>query len=183
MQRITLLLSLLIVCFATATQAQTTAPKPDPALQKLHVWVGHWKYEGEYKPGPLGPAGKATGEYDGKIILGGFAFRGQWTEKGPAEETRGLEVYGYDPVNKNYPFSIYIDNGGIYSGAMNVSGNTYTLMGKFLAAGKVYDAKATVISASDGMSATRKNEISADGKTWITFEEGKFTKAQPAAKK
>jgi hypothetical protein len=169
MQRISLLFSLLVVCFLTAVQAQTTAPKPDPALEKLHVWVGHWTYEGEYQPGPLGPGGKVAGEYDGEMILGGFAFQGRWAEKGPAGETRGLEIYGYDPLNKNYPFSIYMDNGGIYSGAMSISENTFTLPGKFLAAGKVYEARITIINAADGMSLTLKGEISADGKTWATF--------------
>jgi hypothetical protein len=33
------------------------------------------------------------------------------------------------------------------------------------------------------MSGTEKAEISADGKTWTPFFEGKYTKAQPAPKK
>ena len=53
MQRISILLFLLVFCSATAMQAQAPAPKPDPEVKKLHVWVGHWTYEGEYKPGPL----------------------------------------------------------------------------------------------------------------------------------
>jgi len=183
MRKIAILSSLLSICFVIAVQAQTTAPKPDPALQKLHAWVGHWTFEGESKPGPLGPGGKDSGEYDGKMILGGFAFQGRWTDKGPARETRGLEIYGYDPVNKNYPFSIYMDDGGIFSGAMSVSGNTYTLPGKLSAAGKVFDARLIITNAADGMSLTLKGEVSADGKTWSTFTEAKYTKVPPAAKK
>jgi len=52
-QRSSLLLSLIVICFVTPLRAQTSAPKPDPELKKLHVLVGHWTYEGEYKPGPL----------------------------------------------------------------------------------------------------------------------------------
>jgi len=59
MQRISALLFLLVFCFATAMQAQ--APKPDPEMKKLGVLVGHWTYEGEYKPGPLGPGSKIVG--------------------------------------------------------------------------------------------------------------------------
>ena len=57
MRRITILLFALVFCSATAMQAQAPAPKPDPALGKLHAWLGHWTYEVEYNPGPLGPAG------------------------------------------------------------------------------------------------------------------------------
>ncbi len=56
----------------TAIFAQTPAPKPDVEVKKLHVLVGHWTWEWEAKPGPLGSGGKATGEYDGQMILGGF---------------------------------------------------------------------------------------------------------------
>jgi hypothetical protein len=74
MTRITVLLFALVVCFATAAQAQTQAPKPDPALKKLAVRVGHWTYEGENNPGPLGLGGKYTGEATCQMILGGFFF-------------------------------------------------------------------------------------------------------------
>jgi hypothetical protein len=82
MQRFHILLFLLVACFATAMQAQSQAPKPDPEMKKLHVFVGHWTYEGEATPGPLGPGGKFAGEYDGQMILGGFFYQGRWTEKG-----------------------------------------------------------------------------------------------------
>jgi len=186
MQRFSVvLLFLLVVCFAAATQAQAPAlkPKPDPALQKLHGWVGHWTYEGEYKPGPLGPGGKFTGEYDGKMILGGFLLQARWTEKGPTGETRGLEIYGYDPVNKNFPSAVYMDNGSSLTGVMNISGNTFTFSGKFLAAGKLYEGRVTMINAEDWMSMTLKAEISTDGKAWTPFIESKYTKAKPAPKK
>jgi hypothetical protein len=102
MQRISLVLLVLVLFSATAMQAQAPAPKPDPEVKKLHVWVGHWTYEGEYKPGPLGSGGKETGEYNGQMILGGFFFQARWTEKGPAGETRGLDIEAYDPVDKNF---------------------------------------------------------------------------------
>jgi len=185
MKKIAILCLLLIVGSVSVVQAQApaTAPKPDPELKKLTVWVGHWTYEGEIKPGPLGPGGKFTGEYDGKMILGGFVFQGRWTEKRPAGETRGLEMYRYDPVKKNFPTEIYIDDGSSYSGVMSINGNTFTLPGKFFAGGKLYEGRVVMINAADGLSMALKAEISTDGKTWTPFVESKYTKAQPAAKK
>jgi hypothetical protein len=49
--------------------------------------------------------------------------------------------------------------------------------------GKEYRYKEPRMLAADGMSATSKVEISADGKTWILFSESKITKAKPAPKK
>jgi hypothetical protein len=185
MKRFHILLLLLVACFATAmlAQAPATAPKPDPELKKLAVLVGHWTFEEDYKPGPMGPGGKTTGEFTGRSILRGFFFEAVVTEKGPAGETRYLQVYGYDPVNKNFSCSFYVDNGSTFSGTVTVSGNTYTWEGKFVVDGKEYRYKEPMILAADGMSATSKAEISTDGKTWTPFSESKITKAKPAPMK
>lgn len=183
MQRISILLLVLVVCFATAMQAQAPAPKPDPELKKLSVLVGHWTYEGEYKPGPLGPGGKITGEYTGQMILAGFFYQARWTEKGPAGETRGLDIEAYDPVNKNFVSNWYLSDGSRFSGVSAVSEKTYAIAGKFLLTGKQYEFKDTLILAADLMSVTERGEISADGKTWTPWFENKWTKVQPAPKK
>jgi hypothetical protein len=183
MRRVTILLLALVVCFATAMQAQAQAPKPDPELKKLRVVVGDWTYEGEAKPGPLGPGGKFTGEYTARMILGGFFLQERWTEKGPAGETRGLALDGYDPVNKNFSGEMYSDDGSTLSAVLTITGNTWTFAGKLVAAGKPYQFKGTFVLAADLASGTYKTEISADGKTWTPLGESRWTKAKPAAKK
>jgi hypothetical protein len=183
MQRISVLLLLLVFCSATAMQAQGPAPKPDPEMKKLSVLVGHWTYEGEFKPGPLGPGGSLTGEMTCQMILGGFFLQCRWREKGALGESRGLGIYGYDPVNKNFPAQTYTDKGSGFSGVLTVTQNTYVFTGKLAAAGKPYQAKATFALAPDLASATHKAEISVDGKTWTPWFEEKFAKVQPAAKK
>jgi len=183
MQRFNILLFLLVVSFAPVMQAQTPAPKPDPELKKLHVWVGHWTYEGEYKAGPLGPGGKFTGEYTGQMILGGFFYQDQEIEKGSMGETRNLGMYAYDPVNKNFAFNSYQNDGSTYSGTLTISGNTWTWAGKLVVAGKQYLFKDAFTLAPDLMSGTGKAEISVDGNTWTPFFEAKITKAKPAPKK
>jgi len=181
-RRITILLFLSVFCFAAAMQAQAQAPKPDPALKKLSVFLGHWTYEGESKPGPLGPGGKYTGEYTARMILGGFFCQARWAEKGPSGETRSLEIVGYDPVNKNLVSNGYEDGGGTWSGVINVSGSGLTYTGKYFLAGKQYLTRVSETYAADLMSMTRKLETSVDGTTW-TPQEDKWTKVPPAAKK
>lgn len=183
MRRMNVLLFFLVVCFATAMQAQAPAPKPDPELKKLHVWLGDWTVEGKYKPGPLGPGGKFTAEYTGQMILGGFFFQDRYTEKGAMGETRALGIEAYDPVNKNFVSNYYYSTGSRFSGVLTVSGNTFTWEGKFVVGGKQYQFKCPLIFAADLMSGTERGEISADGKTWTPFLEAKWAKAKAAPKK
>ena len=181
MQRISVLLFLLVFCFATAMQAQ--APKPDPEVKKMHAWVGNWMFEGEITAGPLGPAGKHTGEMTCQMILGGFFLQCRWTDRGAAGETRGLEVDGYDPANKNFSSEIYFGGGGRFSGVLTISGKTWTYAGNWTIAGKQYQLKDSYTFAPDSTRATQKTEISADGETWTPFVESRWTKVKPAAKK
>jgi len=185
MRRLHNLFLLLIACFATAmlAQAPAQAPKPDPALKKLAVLVGHWTYEGEYNAGPLGPGGKITGEYTGQMILGGFFFRGQSTEKGTMGETRSLEIDGYDPLNKSIASSVYQDDESTFSGVVTVTGDTVTWAGKYAVVGKQYLLKEPLILAPDLMSGTAKAEISVDGNTWLPFFEAQYARAKPTPKK
>ncbi len=183
MKRITILLFLLVACFATAMQAQAPAPKPDPALKKLSVLVGHWTFEGEFKPGPLGPGGKTTGEFNCRMILGGFFLQCQMSGKVAESEMRDLEIYGYDPVNKNFSSAYYFGDGSRITAVLTITGNTWTFAGKWTVAGKQYQFKDSVTLAPDLMSATEKAEISADGETSTPVVEDKWTKAKPGPKK
>lgn len=183
MKRISSLLFLLVVCFATAMQGQAPAPNPNPALKKLSPLVGHWTYEERWKAGPLGPGGKMTGIYDAHMILGGFFLQARQTEKGAIGEIRNLEIDAYDPVNKNFTSDLHLSDGTKSSFTISVSGNTITWAGTWTFAGKHYQFKEPMVFAPDFISATAKAEISADGKTWTPAWEGKWTKAKPAAKK
>jgi Protein of unknown function (DUF1579) len=168
---------------ATAIFAQAQAPKPDPHLKQLSALAGRWTYEGEYKPGPLGPGGKITGEYTGRTILNGFFYEGRETEKGTMGETHNVEIDAYDPANKNFICNLYQDDGSRFSGTVTVNGNTITWEGKFFAAGQQILFKEPFVMAADRMTGTAKGEISMDGKTWTPFFEATFTKAKPVPNK
>ena len=185
MKRIATVVCLVIVALAAAawTQAPASAPKPAPELKKLGVYVGQWIYEGEYKPGLLGPGGKATGDATCEMILRGFFLEWRWREQGTTVETRGFEVLSYDPVNNTYPSSAFVDDGSSSLGAYVLDGNTSSYSGKLAVGGKQYRSKVTEVFAADSMSFTQKAEISADGNTWTPLFEAKYTKVESAPKK
>jgi len=171
--------SVVVLVFAVAGQAQTSAPKPGPEQKKAEAFVGNWTYEGEYKPGPLGPGGKATGEYTAQMILGGFFVQGHWVEKGPSGEVQGLETFGYDPVTKNYAQSQFQNDGSLGSGTLTVSGNIWNYAGTWVLGGKQYKVRGTVTFTVDLTSLMMKIDISPDGKSWTPCFEAKYTKAKP----
>jgi hypothetical protein len=183
MKRITILSSLLATCFVVAAQAQNATPKPDPALQKLHVIVGHWNYAGENQPGPLGPGGKYTGEFDIRMILGGFFVQCRDTEKTAMGESHSLEIWTYDPANKNFLTHGYADDGTTFSESFTFTGHTVPVAGTLFTGGKRYLTRMTQVWNEDWTSATMKEEISADGKAWVPWFEQTMTKVKPAAKK
>jgi hypothetical protein len=183
MARTIALLFLLVFCFVTAMQAQAPAPQPGPEVKKLHAVVGHWTFEGEFKPGPLGPGGKFTGEDNCRMILGGFFFQCQLSGKVAEADMRLLEIDGYDPVNKNFSTEMFFGDGSRISGVLTISGNTWTYEEKWTVAGKQYQVKDSMVLAPDLTTATDKQEISSDGTTWRPLSESRWTKAKPAPKK
>jgi hypothetical protein len=180
MRHFNILLLLLLVIGCASAQAQKA--KPGPELKPLHLITGHWTYTGDYKPTPLGPGGKVTGEGNNQMILGGFFLQSQFKENGPME-SQGLEIDSYDPVNKNFFGRGYEDDGTTYSGAFSVNGNTWTWEGKLVVAGKQYGFRGTSVFAADSMSFVSKGELSVDGKTWAPWYEQTYTKAKPAPPK
>jgi hypothetical protein len=151
-------------------------------LQKLHPYLGAWKYEGEYIAGPLGPGGKVVGGEKFQMILGGFFMQGHFSEKGAMGNWEGLEIKGYDSVTHAFTNTIYNNDGSTFSEVFTVSGDTTIGTGKWISAGTQYLYRITIIFAEDKMSFMQKAENSADGKTWAPWWVEKWTKVKPAPK-
>lgn len=184
MKKIAILLSLLAICFVITAQAQTAAPKPDPEIQKMSLFVGHWKLEAEAKPAPVGSApGKIKDEWFGRMTLGGFFFERRVKGTGPKGDFEFLDIDWYDPVTKSLRYAVYSNNGHVDSGLFEVTGNVSTVRSKETAGGKEYQVRRTYTYAPDGMSMDYKTEYSPDGQTWTTSVEGKATKVEPNPKK
>ncbi len=183
MQRTSLLLSLIVICLVAPLRAQTSFHKPDSELKELNGLVGHWTYEGEYKPGPLGGGGKVKGVWDAHTILGGFFLQVEESEKIGAGELHVIGIVSYDPVNKEFDTDWYQSDGSRYSGTLTISGNTFVWAGPLEIKGMIYQYRETFVCTPDFMSGTSKGEFSTDGDTWTPFWEAKFVKAKPSATK
>jgi hypothetical protein len=77
-------------------------PKPGQDHQRLGAFVGNWAFEGELKPGPMGPGGKVTGTDRIEWAPGNFFVQRNYQGKSPnvPGEMQGLEILAYDGAKK-----------------------------------------------------------------------------------
>jgi hypothetical protein len=173
MKRIPLIIGIVTLVLGAALLARQTNSSAEQE-SKLAVYVGQWTYEGEYSPSFSATAGKVTGEAAGAMILGGHFLEWQMIERGPGGETRGLEIVGYDPVNKNYPSRVFSDDGSMITGVYALEKNVSRFTAKMIAGGKEQLIRITEVFEADLMSFRQEAEISDDGHTWAPMFEGRF---------
>jgi hypothetical protein len=151
-------------------------PKPGPEHQRLGVFVGNWTFEGELKPGPMGPGGKTTGTDRIEWMPGNFFVQRSYQGKSPNGETQGLEILGYDGAKKIYTFNAFDNLGNMASGTMSVKGNTWITTGTMTTAATTTRDRCSLEFGAGGSTLTMKCEISTDGKTWTPAFDGRAKK-------
>jgi|GEM_PF-467422 len=176
MRTLTTLIVVTCVVAAAWGQAPSPAPKPDPGYKAYEVLIGDWQYEGQAQDSPIGPGGKFAGKQSARWVLGGFFMEMRGQEQGNLGALEWVEYDWYDPTAKNYPWQGHMSIGDTYSGVTTVSGNVWKFTGTQTHKGIAYKIRGETRFAADRMSSTWKSEISADGKTWAPWTEGKATK-------
>jgi len=182
MKRASMLALAAIVFSALFAFAQNppAPPKPGPELQKLKVFLGSWKIEGEAKPGPMGPGGKFTGTTHNQWMSGGFFVVGRNTgDMGPMKVT-GTSYLGYNTEEKVYTYNEFNSMGEKVAAKGTVEGNTWTWDNEEKMQGKVVKGRFTE-KVTSPTSYDFKFEMSMDGKPFETVMEGKATKEAAAA--
>jgi len=180
MKRAVVIIGMLVWVAAIAARAETPAPKPGPAHQKLEIFVGDWTFQGDIKTTPLGPAAKTNGTLTGRMVLGGFflEFRGEEKDASGTITAQWLELDSYDPVAKRYTWISFDDHGNTLAATDMIEGNTMTYEGTGVQEGKQFKLRGSLVVAPDRMSFVDTMEISVDGgKTWRTWFEDRGTKA------
>ena len=177
MRRVTLFgwMSLLL---AVSSPVIAQAPQPGPEANKLAVFAGTWRYEGEAKATPMGPAAKVSGTETGRMVMGGFGLEWKGKEKGAFGDVQWSEADVYDAASKTYPYLGVQSDGTIWSGSNVVSQDVWKATGTITSKGVSYKFRQEASPSADGKSWTSKSEISADGKTWEPWTEVTMTKAK-----
>jgi hypothetical protein len=159
-------------------QQKPEMPKPGPEHQKLAAFVGDWTFEGEMKPGPMGPGGKMTGTDRVQWLPGNFFVERRFEGRGPMGEMKGVEIMAYDQAKKVYTFNFFDSMGMMGSGTMTVSGDTWTVTGTGNMGGQTMHDRCSLTFGAGASTLMIKCEMSADGKSFAPSFEGKATKVK-----
>jgi hypothetical protein len=161
-----------------AAGQQPPMPKPGPEHQRLSAFVGTWTFEGEAKPGPMGPGGKMTGSDRIQWMPGNFFLERRFEGKGPMGEIKGLEIIGYDSAKKVHTYR-YFDNMGMTgSGTFAIKGDTWTATGTSDMGGTMFHERCNLTFGAGATTLAIKCDSSPDGKSWAPTFEGKATKGK-----
>jgi hypothetical protein len=175
MRRTFVALIFVAMMLAVAASAQMEMPKPGPELQKLSYFVGTWTFEGDMKPGPMGPGGKFTGTSHYEWMDGKFFVSGHSDMKGAMGNGTSLSVMGYDTNQKKYTYHEFNSMGEAESATGTMEGDTWSWSDENKMNGQTMWGH-YIMKILSPTSYSVKYEISQDGKTFATVMEGKGTK-------
>ena len=178
MRRLAVVVAVLSIHAGVVIAQRPEVSKPGPEHQRLAAFVGNWTFEGDVKPGPMGPGGKMTGTDRIDWVPGNFFIQRLYQGKSPMGEMQGLEILGYDAAKKVYTFNSFDSMGMRGSGTLTVKGNTWTSTGTATMGTAVIHDRCTMDFGAGATTLTVKCDMSADGKSWTPTFEGKATKTK-----
>ena len=166
-----------LILIAVAATAQMGNP-PGPEVKKLDYFAGTWTTEGTVAPGPWGGGGKFTATETVEWMSGNFFLQGRSDFQMPAEVGGGgkeVMFLGYDTDQNTYTHDSFNSMGRHETSKGTLSGDTWTWTSSANYGGQAIQQKLTIKVLSPTSYST-KFEVSLDGKSWMTFMEGKATK-------
>ena len=178
MKRIAVLVATVSICAGGVIAQKEEMPKPGPEHQRLGAFVGNWTFEGEMKPGPMGPGGKVTGTDRIEWTPGNFFVQRSYQGTSPMGSMQGIEIFAYDGAKKVYTFNSFDSMGMMGAGTMTVKGNTWTATGMSTIGATTMRDRCTLEFGDGGSTVAIKCESMMDGKTWTPTFEGKSTKTK-----
>jgi hypothetical protein len=148
------------------SQGQSIAPSPE--IQRLHLFVGTWKIEGETHASVDAPAVKVTGMDTYEWMPGKFFLVHRADRQIGNEQLNTLEFIGYDPSSQIYTCHSFDSRGNSDLFQANFRDPIWTIEGK--------SSRFTGMFATSCDTLTGKWEQSSDGVNWLPWMDVKLTK-------
>jgi Protein of unknown function (DUF1579) len=148
------------------SQGQSIAPSPE--IQRLHLFVGKWKTEGETHASADAPAVKVAFMDTYEWMPGKFFLVHRADGQIGNEQLNTLEFIGYDPSSQTYTCHSFDSRGNSDLFQANFRDPIWTIEGK--------SSRFTGMFATSGHTLTGKWEQSSDGVNWLPWMDVKLTK-------
>lgn len=168
-------MAVLLSVTASFVQAQMDMPKPAAELKKLDYFAGTWSFDGEMKPGPMGPGGKTTGTDKVEWMDGGFFLVSHTSFTSPMGKTTGTAYMGYNSDDKVYTYSAFNSMGQNEVSKGTLEGDTWTWNSESKMMGQVMRSRFTIKQLS-ATSYSFKFEMAPPGGELALVMDGKATK-------
>jgi Protein of unknown function (DUF1579) len=148
------------------SQGQPLAPSPE--IQRLHLFVGKWKTEGETHASAGAPAVKVAFMDTYEWLSGKFFLVHHVDGQIGNEEINAIEFIGYDPLSQIYTCHSFDSRGNTDLFQATLRDHTWTIEGK--------SARFTGLFNSIGKTLTGQWDQSSDGLNWLPWMDVKLTK-------
>ena len=149
-------------------QSQGQPLAPNAEIQRLHLFVGKWKTEGETHASADAPAVKVAFLDTYEWMSGKFFLVHRANGHIGNEELNTIEFISYDPSNQTYTCHSFDNRGNSDFFHANLRDHTWTIEGK--------SSRFTGLFNSIGNTLTGQWEQSSDGLTWLPWMDVKLTK-------
>lgn len=148
------------------TSAQQQPRKTGPEEQRLNVFVGKWRTEGETTggEGPVIPL-RSSDEYE--WLPGNFFVFHRWDGTAGETEVHGIEIMGYDANSGAYRTQFFDNDGNSGSEQLSVRDRTWTWVGRRVMGSDWH--RCTAVVSDDGNSIRATHERSNDGTSWMPW--------------
>jgi hypothetical protein len=157
-------------------QAQYQPTKRGPEHERLEVFLGRWKTEGQAYEGPFGPAARITAVETYEWLPGRQFLVHRLEGRLGDNDMACIEVTGYEASSGSYSVRSFYNDGTHLFWQARESGGTWTFTGDGKSEGKSLKMRCTtVFNAGDTI--TGRFEYSRDGSSWHPFWETTLTRA------
>jgi hypothetical protein len=139
-------------------QAIDLQPTLGPEHERLEVFVGHWAAKGRTEAGPSGPSENMTHQHTYEWLPGRFHLLHRWAGSIGTQESKGIEVIGYDAGADAYEAHFFDSDGWARIYQARARDRVWTFSGT--------RERCSIIFDDDGRTMTTHWDRSPDGATW-----------------
>jgi hypothetical protein len=143
-------------------------PAPGAGYQKLNAFVGRWSRRGQTTM-TSGEAMIITGTDCYQWLPGGYFVLHQWDVRVGSQESKGIEVIGYDEKTRSYPTYSFDSLGNMGAYQASIREDVWAFRSR--------SQRATVVFSDNGDTITLNWEHLVDGINWEPAMEIKLKRA------
>ena len=163
---------------AKAQTKEEATQTREPALERLNVFSGKWKMQGDQYKTDFGPAAKVTGTQEYEWLQGNKFLVHRLEGKLGDTDMTCIEIIGHDAAGERFSMDTFYNNGMKQKWELHEQHpGTWLISGDWPHKDETVKVHCTITFADDGKSNSAKWESQKADSTWETFWDLKAIKS------